>query len=721
MTMLYHGSHPAHPLRALKNPKAGVLCSICKSSAHPSMAEWHICMHEKCGYILCSKCSEIDEQMLDVPQVITRNPVLGHEDMTVCLRARPCSTAQMLSPLYSSQLMVAVSSAKGTVDANETYYRVKAGGWLNVSHVVRILPSQKLVKELTENHLRADEQQSIELMDLKALFLCIDESFRLMDDRSPYGTVMASLTFFPLLQYSSSMHLLSPEDRIALLRVALGLIHYLFHFVLDEVSEWMSNAEYRVRLTLLTLYVELLAKSLLVVRNMAESQILALPHRLGPLITRTAAVALKLIPVVECGLPPYENVTELLRAPSVAGHPVNVEEGKSRLYSYCCNMVETAGWLLLHTPTFTYDLKGLRPLRAAVSIVPNSESLERMLCCVVTNALERMPSLQRRVHELDVIEVAISLAKREISAESQMAVFGLIAAIAHNSPSNISQMVSFVIAPLIHLAMEARNTAVANAAFDCFVELTHNGRRLDDPRANSHNEESMLSLCSAALYPQEASYQLMSVYDVGDHRQAICEFCRHSHPPVGGVPLCDPQFAYFRCQCQSCAYVPAPHPLPPSNVLTTLAIQKMLKEGIIIVMLSWLKRRELAVVNAVGRLALKIPVPVEVPRALYRALLEQNLLGYEDAVLAIAVQSHLPVVREMQRDHPSAAISQYLSRLPGFRVAAFAEATPGKGSQCEDVDGLTPSPDATMEKDGLCEPLPYRASLPLIGLFAGPQ
>ncbi|PWU99616.1 hypothetical protein C3747_216g3 [Trypanosoma cruzi] len=98
--MFYHGSHPEHPLRTLKNPKAGVLCSICKACAHPSMAEWCFCMQAGCGYILCCKCSEIEEQLFDIPQVITRNPVLPHEDMSVCLRTRPRSNAHVLCPLY---------------------------------------------------------------------------------------------------------------------------------------------------------------------------------------------------------------------------------------------------------------------------------------------------------------------------------------------------------------------------------------------------------------------------------------------------------------------------------------------------------------------------------------------------------------------------------------------------------------------------------------------
>ncbi|RNF08173.1 uncharacterized protein Tco025E_07215 [Trypanosoma conorhini] len=592
--MLGHGSHPAHSLRALTNPKVGVWCSICKASAHPSMAGWCICVHEECGCVLCPKCSEVEEQMLDAPQVITRNPVLGHEDMTVCLRTRPCSTAQVLSPLYSGQLMVAVSSAKGTVDAGETYYRVKTGGWLNVAHVVRILPSQRLVNELAGTHLRANEQQSDELMDLNDLVLCITESLRLMDDRSPYGPVMALLLFFPLFQYYANITLVSSEGRTALFRASGVLIHCLFKYnVLEEVSAWVNNVEDGAKVTLLALYVDLLAKSLLLMRDMAESKITELPYLFGPLITRTAAVVLKLVPVVECGIPPYENVTELLRAPSVAGQPVNFEEEKARLYSFCCNMLETAGWLLLHNSTFTYELKDLRPLRAAVSVVPNSENLACMLCRVVTSALERAPSLQRRVHELDVIEVALSLARREISAGSQIAVFKLISAIVHKSPSNISQMASFVIAPLIHLAMVAQNANVANAAFDCFAELAYNGQRVEGSRADLQSEESGLPQCSAALRPQEVSYQPMSVYEVGGHRQALCEFCSHAHPPRNAVPLYELQFAYFRCQCQCCGYVRAAPLLPPANVPTTSAVQKMLKEGIIATMFSWTKRRDI--------------------------------------------------------------------------------------------------------------------------------
>ncbi|EKF30061.1 hypothetical protein MOQ_006135 [Trypanosoma cruzi marinkellei] len=719
--MFYHGSHPEHPLRTLKNPKAGVLCSICKACAHPSMAEWCFCMEAGCGYILCSKCSEIEEQMFDIPQVITRNPVLPHEDMSVCLRTRPRSNAHVLCPLYPGRLTIAVSSAKGTIDANETYYRLRKGGWVNAAHVVRVLPSQYLIEELAKAHLRAEEHRSHEFMPLEEILLCIDESFRLMDERSPYGTVMASLTFFPLLQYSSSLHLISSEERTVVVRASLGFIHYLFHFVLEEVSQWMNNVDHRVKTTALTLYVELLGKSLLVARDVAESQIVALPSELGPLITRTAAVILDILPIVECGTVPCGGATVSLRAPSVATRQVDLAEEQARLFVCCCNMVETTGWLLLHTPTFTYDLKCLRPLRVAVSIVPNSESLERMLCQVVNNALDKMPSLRRRVHDLDVIEVAISLAGRATCAESQMAVFRLISAIAHNSPRNISQSASLVIAPLIQLAMKAWNTVVANAAFDCFAELAYNDPRVDGFRCDSQSEELMLPVCSAALHPHEAPYQMANVYEVGDHRQALCEYCSHSHPLINGVLVREPQFAYFRCQCESCAHVRVARPLPPPNIPTTPAIQEMLKENITRVVLFWLKCSESAVANAVGRLSLKISLPVEVTLTLYRVLLKQSLVGYADAALAIAAQSHLPAVQELRREYPCAAISQYLSCQPAFRAAAFSKETPGKGSQNEDPDGLSPSPDVTTKKTEVFASLPCGVSPPLVDLFTGPQ
>ncbi|KEG08229.1 hypothetical protein DQ04_07671010 [Trypanosoma grayi] len=721
--MLCHGSHPEHPMRVFKHPKAGLLCSICKACAHPSMAEWCGCTQEGCNYTLCWKCLEIDEQLFETPQVIIRNPLLSHEDMGVCLRTRPRNNAHVLCPLYPGRLMVAVSSAKGTLDPNETYYRLKNGGWLNAGHVVRVLPSQQLIEELAKSHLRAEDERPNNLMPFKDLLVCIDESFRLMDERSPYGPVMALLAFFPMIQYSSNLHFISPEERVAFVRASLGFIHYVFHYVLDEVEHWIRSMDHRVKSTVLTLYVELLGKSLIVARDVAASQIVALPSELGPLVTKTAKVTVALMPIVEWGTVPQggaSNVT--LRVPSVASRQVEYEEEQARLFICCYNMVETAGWLLLHTPSFTYDLSDIRPLRVAVSIVPNSESLERMLCQVATNALDRMPSLRNRIHDLDVLEVAILLAGKATCAESQMAVFKLISAIAHKSPRNISQIASLVIAPLVQLAMRAWNTVVANAAFDCFVELAYNDPRVDSSRLGSQGEALALPVCSAVLYPQGVPYQMMSLYEVEERRMALCEHCRSMHPPEGGVLVSEPQFAYFHCQCSCCLHERVAHPLPPPNVPPTLAIQEMVKGGISRLMLFWLKCSEAAVANTVGRLSLKIEVPKEVTIALYRSLLRQDLVGYADAALAVAAQSHLPVVREMQREHPCAPISQYLSCQPGFlTTASVNEQTPGKASYCEETDGLSPSPNVAVKGGGAYASLPGGVSPPLVDFFTGPQ
>ncbi|KAH9578024.1 hypothetical protein LSM04_002889 [Trypanosoma melophagium] len=720
--MLYHGSHPEHPMQMLRQPSAGVMCSICKACAHPSMVEWGSCTQKGCNYFLCLKCMEIDEQLFDTPQVIIRNPVLSHEDTGVCLRTRPRGNAHILCPLYPGRLMVAVSSAKGSIDPNETYYRLKSGGWVNAAHVVRVIPSQQLIEELARTHLRTADRRSEGFMPLEDVFVCIEESFRLMDERSPYGPIMASLTFLPLIQYSSSIHLISPEERVAFVRASLGFVHYLFHFVLDEVKHWLNNVDHRVKSTVLTLYVELLRNSLAVTRDVAASQVFSLPSELGPLVTQTAKAAVALMPIVECGTPLQGDPDEIMQTRSVVTRQVDIAEEQAWLFTCCRNMVEIAGWLLLHTSSFTYDFNDIHHFRVAISIIPKSETLKRMLCQVATNAMERIPSLQNKIHDLDVLEVAISLASKSTCAESQIAVFKLIGAIVHKSPRNIMQISSLVITPLFQLAKKALNTVVANAAFDCFVELSYNDPRVDSSRLDSESEALVFPVCTAVIHPNVAPYQMMSVYELDMHRMALCEHCRITHPPENAVPVREPQFAYFRCQCACCIHEKVTNPLPPANIPSTPAIQEMINCGISQLMLHWLHRSESAVANNVGRLSLKVAVSMEVILALYRALLKQTLIGYSDAAFAIAAHSHHHAIREMHREHPYAAISQYLSSQPGFlRSTVAAEGTPGKDSYYDDTDGLSPSPDVAGKKSDVYALLPSGVSPPLVDLFTGPQ
>ncbi|EAN78195.1 uncharacterized protein TEOVI_000842500 [Trypanosoma equiperdum] len=703
--MLRHGSHPEHPMQAFPNPVAGLLCSICKASAHPSMTEWYHCAQEGCRYTLCRKCQEIDEQLFDTPQVVIRSPILAYDNMDVCLRTRPRNNAHVLCPLYPARLMVAVASARGSIDPTETYYRLGNGGWTNAAHVVRVVPSQQLIEELAGAHLVGGDCSPSDRMSLRDLLDCIDESFRLMEQRSPYGLVMASLIYYPLIQYCSDWGNVSSEGRVAFVRASLGFIHYVFHYVLDELNQWLENYDPMVKTTILSLYVELLGKSLTVARDLALSQAIALPSELGPLVVETARVIVELVPVLDNGRRHHIDMGKSsMRDPSVALHQRDFGEEQLRLLSCCQGIVETAGWLLLHVPVFTYGRSDILPFRVAVSFIPNSECLERLLCQVTTSALEKDATLQKRVHDLDVVEVAVSLAARASCAESQLAVFRVIAAVAHESPGNISQIAPLVIAPLIKLATKALNTLVANAAFDCFTELAYN-----EPRPNHHscdvgNEETESpSLCSAVLHPNTAPYQTMHAYKIAGRQVLLCEYCSQTHLPAGSVPSMTPQRAHFHCYCRYCPNEHVTQTSRSPTVGPTSAIQLMINEGITHLMLFWLRCGEFAVANTVGRLSLKIAVPPEVIVTLYHALLRQSLVGYADAALAVAAQAYLPVVKEMQRRYPNAAISQYLSQESSSVgcKSLFADCTPGEDTDGNDVDGLSPSPDiALRSSDG---------------------
>nr|CCC93903.1 conserved hypothetical protein [Trypanosoma congolense IL3000] len=701
--MFYHGSHPEHPMRISQNPPLGQLCSICKASAHSSAPGWYHCTQEGCHYMLCRKCQEIDEQLFEVPQVVIRSPVLPYENMDVCLRTRPRSDSYVLCPLYPARLMVAVSSAKGSIDPGETYYRLGTGGWTNASHVVRVVPSQQLIEELARAHIADDPSQN-NLMHLSVLLECINESYRLMEERSPYGLIMASLIYYPLIQCCPNLRLASAESRMAFVRASLGYIHYVFHYVLDEANQWLKSYDPKVKTTVLTLYVELLGKSLIVARDLTLSQNVTLPRELEPLVVETARIVVDLVPILDNGEKQYaETGSTSMCSPSIVSHQRNFAEEQLRLLSCCHEIVKMAGWLLVHNSAFTYGRKDIIPFRVAVSLTPGSETLERLLCQVTTNALEKDSSLQRRVHDLDVVEVAVSLAGRASCTESELAVFRLIAAVAHESQPNISQISSLVITPLMELASNALNTLVANAAFDCFAEFAHNGSHFSQSCCCASDEGvGYTQMCSAVLHPNEAPRQMMYVYKACGKQVLLCQYCSEKHPPMGGVSVCAPQQAHFHCHCRYCPSEHTAKVCSPPCVGSTPAVQRMMKEGITHLMLFWLGRGESAVANSVGRLSLKIPVPAEVIVGLCEILLKQGLVGYGDAALAVTAKAHLPDIKELQRRHPNAAISQYLP-APATTLDDknhFADCTPGRDSDDNDADGLSPSPDVALRSNG---------------------
>ncbi|KAH8620626.1 hypothetical protein ERJ75_000050100 [Trypanosoma vivax] len=719
--MLYHGSHPEHPIKPLSNFHADLSCSVCRASPHPSMVEWYVCVNEECGHTLCKKCQEVNEKMLENPHVIIRKPMIAYDDMDVCLRTRPRSNAHALCPLYPGQLMVAVSSARGTINPNETYYRLRSGGWINAAHVVRVIPSQQPIEELAREHL-GDPQMSENRRPIQTLLTCIEESYRLMDDRSHYGPVMALLIFYPLMQYFANLPGKPLEQRKTLLQASLGFVHYVFHYVLEEVRNWLNDFDPKVKSTALTLYVELLGKSLTLAHDMAVSQANSLPSELGPLVIKTARTAVDLVPVLDSGNIQHVEAADVsLRAPSVWSHQVSFGEEQGRLLACCHKIVETAGWLLRHTPLFTYTLQDVNPFRVAVAFFPDSELLERRLCEVTTGLLERDPTAQKRVHDLDVLEVAVSLASRATCVESQLAVFFLIIYIVHKSPQNIRQIASLVIAPLIQLASKALNTIVASAAFECFAELAYSDPRLVSTCKETDGEEARsISLCSAVVQPRIAPYQVMRVYSVEGHPLMLCEHCSKSHLPPGSEVASESQMAYFHCHCRHCQDEKAVTGLSVRSIEPTEAAKQMLKGGITQLMLSWLRSSESAVTNAVGRLSLKIPVPDDVFVALYQVLLKQGLVGYTDAAFAVAAQWHLPVLWELQRRHPDAAISQYLQRERGLNSKGFlSDCTPGNESRLEDPDGLSPSPDVVVRSSDGASVL-STVSPPVLDLFKGP-
>lgn len=473
--------------------------------------------------MLCPKCFEVDEHLFDTVQVVIRNPLTPHDDVTASVHTRPRASSYKLAPLYSGRLMEVVSSAVSLEDKTQTFFRLRSGGWINAAHVVCVMNADGFITSLSMIHLqgsRAMQQNEVVAVRVPTadVLAYISESMRLMEENPPYGIVMTALSLYPVLsalavppsaeegteaeavhhvddeedpdaaaaaeraqqqqqqQHSSlSVSLTSAQETLAV--EVVRFVHYVEHFILSELELSLDNEEPVEDGTMLSLYVDVLAGCVLAAQDLSQQWRISLPVEFVALTVRCITLFGRVVTLLNVEGSPIDPMR--LRGPAVINSHVDLPTERQRIRELCKCMADI-GCRLLQRGLSQHSLswKDLQPLREQL-LFTSHEVLQKSFCELTTTAMESSAVLQRHFLDADPLEVVVRLAKTASAAESQITAFRTIAVAARQCARNIALMHSLVLPALLMMAKTPRSPAAMTAALNCFFELAYNDPRVE--------------------------------------------------------------------------------------------------------------------------------------------------------------------------------------------------------------------------------------------------
>ncbi|KPI89359.1 hypothetical protein ABL78_1485 [Leptomonas seymouri] len=713
--MVYrHGSHPWHGLEQLPAAPGGRACSVCKALSDGSDVCWFSCVASPCEFLLCEKCFNVKEELLDEPQVMIRDPMLDYDDTDAAIRTRPRPGSYCLSMLYGGRLMRVLSSATDEADPSQVYFRIASGGWIKKSHVVCVhphtSPSMQLLTEVHFNSRKLGDDIAGGAVQFEVLRNLLLDCMETMDDNDAYGIVMSALVMYPLLS--------TVEVPLRSFRVTpdpLPIVEYTYfvlHFVLTKLVERMDqeDMQFDFRLSesaMAPLFGDVLARCLYVAYCLTCNWKVRLSSSFVDLISRSLAALdrLRLLLREEpLDQPP------VLTAPAVTVYHSSVVTEKQRLSRLFLYMTDMGGKLLQQCIKDTrVDLSVLQPIRDQLCSSA-SQSLSKVFCeALATLAEVDLHRVQRTFLHIDALEVVGNLAAAAPLAESQMAVYRVVQHLSKQSPSNIS-LISVVLLPsLLDMLTRTQSPAVYVAAMDCFYELAFN-----DPRyrgvecSGAEMPQPQLRACSAiapvgsnAQGKLSTPYQLLHTYRLPNGVLVpLCAFCAVHHPPSADDVAERPQYAYFNCYCTHCSPEltrPACRSTPLPSIPLTTALQ-MLESQLPDKVLSLAPLMQIPqALNALGRVLLRVP-PIEevIVRMIDELARYASLEQVPHAALVVKANAHLPLVRQRLANCGDTELGRYV--LSTFDVVTpaknFVDETPAKSRQCSEL-GLSASPYAS--------------------------
>lgn len=677
---LFHGSHPNHGFDKLRAPPGGRQCSLCRAQADISEVEWFQCL--ECDFLLCGKCFQIPEKLLDAPQVMIRHPMLDNNRDDAVVRTRPWKDSYALAPLYPGRLLTVVSMVRRWESESVTYLRIATGGWINQADVVCVTPHESAtMRMLAALHLQ-NRSLGAEIASGAAVFedlkkILID-CMETIDDNEAYGAVMSSLLMFPVI--STVEVRLEKYSSPPPTKPLIEFTHFVLHFVLCKLEEQLERDAQHAVSTMMTktmsiLYGDVLAHCIYISYNLVWQWKVRLNSSFAYLVVRAIVVMSRMRDLIRGE--PLGNAPALC-APAVTVVHSTMDTELRRHHRLLLVSTDIAGRLLVQCIQETrLDLSLLQPLREHLHS-SGCEGLARIFCDSLSTFAEcSLLPVQRSYLDLDALEVVGRLSVCALQPESQIAAFRLISYLGKQCPHNIGAISAVVLESLLKMLPASRNVAVYVAGLNCFYELAYNDPRITDAVSCDEGTSPIRGRgCSALASPHHGSlgegtpFQLMYLYQQPSGLLiALCASCAAAHPPSDATLEERPQYAYFRCQCVACCSSPsssgattgvnimAPHNVPQTSALRLLA--RGLANQIDVASAT---QNNPAVLNALGRLLLRLP-PME-PQLL-QLVVElskyKTLARVEYAALAVAVNMGIPAVQQKVADCEGTVLIQYIN------------------------------------------------------------
>lgn len=711
--VLRHGSHPCHGFEQLPAAPAGRACSVCKALSDGSDVRWFGCVAPSCEFLLCEKCFNVKEELLDTPQVMIRDPMLDYDDADAAIRTRPRPGSYCLSMLYGGRLMRVLSSATDDADPTQVYFRIASGGWIKKSHVVCVhphtSPSMQLLTEVHFNHQKLGDDIASGAVQFAVLKHLLEDCMETMDDNDAYGIVMSALVMYPLL---SVVEVPLREFRVAPDPLPIvEFTHFVLHFVLTKLVERMDleDMQFDFRLsesTMAPLYGDVLARCLYTVYCLTTNWKVRLAPSFAHLVSSAVATMdrLRLLLREEpLDQPP------VLTAPAITIYHSNITTEKQRLSRLFLYMTDMGGKLLQQCIKDTrLDLSVLQPIRDQLC-GSASQSLSKVFCeALATLAEVDLHRVQHSFLHLDALEVVGNLAAATPLAESQIAVYRVVQHLAKQSPANISLIRVVLLQSLLDMLAQTQSPAAYVAAMDCFYELAFNDPRYRGAEGGVAADvpQPQLRACSAATSKSQPStttpFQLLHTYRLPNGVLApLCAFCAACHPPSAGDVAERPTYAYFRCSCSHCSSelsrstTSRPAPLPSIPLTTALQMLAAQLPERVLLLASLLQIPQ--ALNALGRVLLRMPPSEEVVVRMVDELVRYaSLEQVPHAALVVKANAHLPLVCQRLASCGDTELGRYV--LGSFDVVTpaknYVDETPAKSHHGSDL-GLSASPYAS--------------------------
>lgn len=712
-----HGSHPCHGFEALPSAPCGRACSVCKALSDGSDVRWFGCVAAPCDFLLCEKCFNVKEELLEEPQVMIRNPTLDYDDSDAAIRTRPRPGSYCLSMLYGGRLMRVLSSATDDADPSQVYFRIASGGWIRKSEVVCVHPhvsaSMQLLTTVHFSNCKLSDEIAKGALRFDEVVALLEECMDTINNNEGYGAVMSALVMYPLL---STLEVPLRDFRVAPDPLPLvEFTYFVLHFVLSKLEERMDQEElqYDFRLaesTMAPLFGDVLARCLYAAYRLTCHWKVRLPPLFIPLITRSLAAMdrLRLLLREE----PLDQPPVLI-APAVTLYHSSLRTEKQRLCRLFLYMTDKGGELLQACIRDSrVDLSVLQPIRDQLC-GSGAHSLSKVFCeALATLAEVDLLRVQSSFLDIDALEVIGNLAASPTPlAESQVAVFRVVQYLARQCPDNIALISAVLLDSLLEMLNRTQSPAAYVAAMECFFELAFNDPRFRGADAATHTEQPsqpQLHSCSCRAEAVSSTAgkptthcQLLHTFNMPNGTLLpLCAFCAAHHPPAGADVAERPQYAYFQCRCRRCGPElsrPNPRVTPLPSLPLTTALQRLTAQlpAKVLALTGMLQIPQ--ALNALGRVLLRLPPSEEVVVRVVDELARfPSLEQVPYAALAVKANAHLGSVRQRLASCGDTELGRYVSGAFDVVTPAknYVDETPAKSHQSSEL-GLSASPYAS--------------------------